>query len=258
MRSFLPRSFGRRSFIDIELQIALSSDTPDSPIVFLQTDDDKFIAIEMVNHKIRLAWNLDGTTQSITHPLEITFKNINQQEAWYHIEAQEILNTGSLNVRQMNEFGDDKSTPIYAANNIESSSFHLSKSSRIWVGGVPINETKAGSELITSGLQVVIHQLKIDRHLIGLWNAASFVGQCAGEISGPKETDRGDNVWHFSGVGYSNMTEKIISKPNPKTFEINLWFKTMDENALIFLAVDEANVSLKYFLKLNSLIKVSF
>lgn len=247
MRSYLPRTFGRKSSTLIELNIASTSVTQSSPIFFLHADDDKFIALEMVERRIRLVWNLGGTTETITHPLEITYKNIAQNEAWYLIKAQQILNTASLTVRRMNHSGNfDNSSTVYGSNQSDFNIFHLSKNSRIWLGGVPTNDTKFGPELVTSGLGVVIQQIKVDRYPIGLWNTASSIGQCQGEISGPKEPDTDGNSRYFNGDGYA-LTGKISSKLYRKTmFAINLSFKTMDENALIFLAVDENNVSTRY------------
>lgn len=244
-RSYIPKSFGRKAWSAIELNITSNQITPNSSLVFLHADDDRFMSVEMVDRKIRFVWNLGGATTSITNPMII-----HSNETWYNIDAQTILNRGTLVVSEINQSGIYvNSHKVFANNHPEFNIFNLSKnSSRIWVGGIPAKMTRHSENLVSAGLHMVIDKLRVDRQSIGLWNSEVSKGECSGAVSGPKPPEIESNVNYFIGDGYAR-TGKISSKPYDKRFfSIQLSFKTLDENALIFLAIDEEKVCMKCFI----------
>lgn len=51
-------------------------------------------------------------------------------------------------------------------------------------------------------------------------------------------------MYYWNGAGYSVLQRSDGRLYNKNKFGVVLTFKTFDENALLFLAVDEGNVSL--------------
>lgn len=222
------------------MTIALNSKNTNSPLLFLQGEDQKFIAIEMINRKIYLLWNLGADTGIIMHPLEIFTRDPKYDDAWYKIEISRMLNIGSLTVRRMTnegEFGNSNS--VTGATSQDFTRLTIDHTSRVYMGGVP--DSLRPTELKSiNGLSVIVHQLFIDHLQVGLWHFSSTEGKCEGAMLGATETS--DSSRHFNGQGYS-VVRSLSSRPNPKRyFSLQITFRTLDENALLFLTVDEKNV----------------
>lgn len=222
------------------MTIALNSKKTDSPLLFLQGEDQKFIALEMINRKIYLLWNLGLDSGAIMHPMEIQTRDPKYDDAWYKIDVTRTLNIASLTVRRMTNEGDfGKSNPVTGATSQDFTRFVMDHTSRIYMGGVPEN-LKPADLKSANGLSVVVHQLFIDHLQVGLWHFSSSEGKCSGAMLGATETS--DSSRHFNGQGYS-VVRSVSSRANPKRFfSLQITFKTLDENALLFLTVDEKNV----------------
>lgn len=235
--------FGLTTSNSVKMSIALKDIGDTSPLIYIQGENSKFIALEMVKRKIRFVWNLGGDTGSLTHPLEIVTRDPKYDDAWYHIEANRTMNLGSLLVRRMSNYGSliDEDT-VSGATTADHTQFHVVPSDRLWIGGIPADIRPKG--LITdAGLGVVIHQVYVDDDQIGLWHFAHSQGDCGGAMLGAQETSATSTARHFNGEGYAAVT-KARSRPYKKNeFYMQMTFKTLDENALLFLAVDEKNVS---------------
>lgn len=225
------------------MSIALGMDISDSPLLFIQGDGSKFIALEMIKRRIRLLWNMGGTTGEITHPIEIKTRDPKYDDAWYQIEANRTMNLGSLIVRQMLNNGS-LSTSQHIANGVtdsEHTRFIVMPHNRIWMGGIP-PDIKPRELSAQVGLGVVLHQVYVDENQIGLWHFAHSEGECSGAMLGAHESSATSNSRHFNGEGYAKL-HKARSKPYKKNlFFLQITFKTLDENALLFLAVDDKNV----------------
>lgn len=243
IRSYIPATFGLTTSNSIKLSIALNSNSVNSPILFLQGEDRKFLALEMVKKKIRFLWNLGGDTSVITHPMEIQKRNPAFDEAWYHIEANRTMNLGTLTVRQMG-FNSSLlySAPAHAVSQPEFTRFVVGPNNRFWIGGVPNDIRPKGLQANDPGLGVILHQAYVDEKQMGLWHFTHSEGECGGAMLGAHETSDTANARHFNGQGYA-VVSKTRSKPYRKNFfALQMSFKTLDDNALLFLAVDEKNV----------------
>lgn len=161
-------------------------------------------------------------------------------DAWFKIEVTRTLNTGSLTVRRMNNDGEfANSNTVIAATSQDFTRLTIDHTNRVYLGGVP--ESMRPSELKSvNGLSVIVHQLFLENLQVGLWHFTSSEGKCEGAMLGASETS--DSSRHFNGQGYS-VVRSLSSRAHPKkTFSLQITFKTLDENALLFLTVDEKNV----------------
>ncbi|XP_055635054.1 laminin subunit alpha-1 isoform X2 [Toxorhynchites rutilus septentrionalis] len=240
MRSYAPISYGPSTTSRIVMSVALNSDSTDSPLVYIQGEERRFIALEMHKRKIRLVWNLGDEVMVITHPTEIKPRDPKYDDAWYFIEANRTFNLCNLNVRRMTHAGVLlHANAVSGASSPDYSTLSMGPSSRIWVGGVP-NELRTPEMLTKQGLGVILSQLYVDQRQIGLWHFTASSGNCAGAMLGPQESSSTTNERHFNGDGYA-VLQKSSSHRSKNQFSLTLSFKTLDENALIFLALDEVN-----------------
>lgn len=247
IRSYSLPTLGLATANSLKLSVALNTKSTTTPILFMEGEDNRFLAIEMVKRKIRLVWNLGGDTMSITHPMELHKKDLNYDEAWYQIEANRTMNVGNLIVRQMGT-GLHKPTSIQsAASQPEFSRLSFSPNKRLWVGGIPVDIRPPELLAHEAGLNAVLSNVYVDEKRIGLWNFMHSEGECDGATLGAREITAMDTARHFNGQGYS-VVKKERSKPYKKNFfALQLTFKTLDENALLFLAIDEKNVRHTHF-----------
>jgi laminin, alpha 1/2 len=223
------------------MTLSLSSRNVDSPLLYMQGEDSKFIALEMVNRKIYLLWNLGSDTGVIMHPMEIQTRDPKYDDAWYKIEVTRTLNIGSLTVQRMtNEGNFGPASSVVGATSQEYTRFTMEHTSRVYLGGVP--EGMRPQELKSvNGLSTIVHQLFIDHLQVGLWHFTSTEGKCDGAMLGATETT--DSSRHFNGQGYSVVRSLSTRSTPKKVFSLQITFRTLDENALLFLTVDEKNVS---------------
>lgn len=242
VRSYLPPSFGLYTSNTIKFSIALKTKSITSSILFLQGEDNRFLAIEMVKRKIRFAWNLGGDTASVTHSFELSKKDLEYDEAWYRIEVNRTMNVGSLTVRQMGTEIHKPPVTVSSASQPEFTRIIFTAANRLWVGGVPNDSRPPGLIAHDAGLNVVLSNIYIDNKEIGLWNFMHTEGECDGAMFGARDATMSTNIRHFNGQGYS-VVKKERSKPYKKNFfALQMLFKTFDENALLLLAIDEKNV----------------
>lgn len=245
VRSYYSTPVGVTTSNHITLNFALNSKNINSPLLFLQGEEKHFIALEMINRKIYLLWNFgDDETGSIVHPTEIQTRDPKYDDAWYKVEVMRNLNVGSLSVSRMTNNGNYAitSSPVTAATSLNATRFVITQNSRIYLGGVPDN-LRPKEMVSVNGLSVIVHQLFVDQYQVGLWHFASSEGKCDGAMLGPTEASDSSITRHFNGYGYS-VVKSISTRPYPKKlFSLQITFKTFDENALLFLTVDEKNVS---------------
>lgn len=241
IRSYFPTFIGPSTSNNIIIDIALNSKIVSSSIFYLEGKHQKFIAIEMVEQKINFIWNLGADTGRLIHPMEIEIRDPKYDDAWYRVEATRTMNIGELKVSRMNNEGHfEHSNQVTGATSQNFTILTIEQSNRIYLGGPP--EIMKSKELSTpNGLSVNVHQLFVDHSQVGLWHFTSTHGQCDGAMLGASETS--DSSRHFNGQGYSVVKSSSSRAAPKKIFSLQITFKTLDENALLFLAVDEKNVS---------------
>lgn len=242
IRSYVPKAFGPTTSTHIIMTFALKSNRLTSaPLLFIKGEGTQFIALEMFNKKIRLVWNLGGKVQEITHSMDIEANDSKLDGSWYQVEVNRSLSLGTLAVKRMGEsqkYTNGKSV----SGSSDRTRFTYDTSSKIWLGSVPEEDKLDELRAPNNPLNIILHQLMIDEETIGLWNFASTAGSCKGAIIGPTEAITSDNARGFNGHGY--VVLKSNSRHSTKNqFAVKMVFRTLDENAMLFLAVDEKSVS---------------
>ena len=207
--------------------------------------DFDFLALEMVDRKIRFVWNLGSGTQTITHIVEIetAYRLDRQDTMWYKITAERIGNIGRLNVRKVRPKYD---LPAYhqwvvgespATTNV----LDVGPSDKLWVGGTP-NYYKTDDLLSLAGsdgrFNGVIYQLTVDKRRIGLWDFVTSFG-CRETYSGVTDAVSQHSCHSFSGDGYA--TQNQIRNYDPRYYAVSLEFRTFDLNALLILVAHHGN-----------------
>ncbi|KRF77830.1 laminin subunit alpha lam-3 isoform X2 [Drosophila virilis] len=234
-RTYLPVSYGLSTSNSLRLSFALANHMGNSPLLHVQGSEGRHITLELYKRRVRLVWYLGGSTATITHPLEVQTRDPKYDDAWYQVEANRTLNLGSLLVRRMNNFGAlMPGSPVMGSTDAEHTRFYQTHDERILLGGHAAKEQ-------TPGLNVVVHQVEVDNKPLGLWNFIGSEGRCGGAMIGARESSASSVARHFNGLGYAQL-KKTRPRPYRKNlFALQMTFRTLDENALLFLAVDDKN-----------------
>lgn len=230
----------------IMLSYAISSPETDALLLYVgSSNTSDFMAVEMVNRRIEFVWDAGGGLQRITHPLVLLTNDqrVSDDKRWYHITVNRVGNIGQLSVVPANSEGRSGmiQPPVSDASPPGFSRMDLLPTDTVWVGGAP---PRGHSLLKTREFAGCLHTLSIDGENIGLWNFTESrgCGPCnEGEELGQKQSD-GIAVG-LNGKGYFKGNNGY---QRPKQYyNTVLSFKTLDEDALLFLAVND--VKNQYF-----------
>ncbi|KAK0081679.1 hypothetical protein PV325_011758 [Microctonus aethiopoides] len=242
VRSYRPINLQPSTTTTIVITMALTHHRKEGALFYLPSSiNDDFIAIEMVEGKIRFLWNVGGGTAIITHPEILERGDLQEDNFWYRIEAERVRNMGKLSVRRQSAT-TKKYLPIINATNAEFGRFDVSNNDRVWLGGIPVSQKRPTELLATNGLPGCVHQVILDGKPIGLWNFITSAPDkaCKACVEGVEDA-RDDIAYSFNGEGYA-VRNRVSSGPyNKYTFGVSINFRTFDENALLFLAYNKIN-----------------
>ena len=232
------------TYNEISIIFGIESEERDSPLVFLpsskksEAGENDFLALEMVDRKIRFLWNTGAGTRSISHNVEIetAFNLARQDDMWYKITAERIGNIGRLNVRKVQPEYD---LPEYHKWEVGESDhtaniLDTQPQDRLWVGGAP-NYYKSADLSATGSLSGVLYQLTVNKQNVGLWNFVSSFG-CRETHSGVTDARQEHSCHTFSGAGYA--TQDQIRNYDPRYYAVSMEFRTFDSDALLVLVVN--------------------
>ncbi|KAL1442379.1 hypothetical protein MTO96_046442, partial [Rhipicephalus appendiculatus] len=127
----------------IILNYAIKEDDQNSLLFFLANSKgkDDFMAIEMVNRKIKFSWNAGGGTHSITHSMHIETNDpqLGRDSNWYKVEVFRVGNVATLSVKRKPDGARDDPEEITGAAPAGFGKMDLDSSSYFYVGSVPDN-----------------------------------------------------------------------------------------------------------------------
>ncbi|XP_065226738.1 laminin subunit alpha lam-3-like [Planococcus citri] len=222
----------------ISITYAISSHHRDSLLFYLSSSTSgDFLAVEMINRKIRFVWDVGGGPTELIHPLHIqTAGDLQKDQHWYKIEIRRIANVGKLSVRPVTSNSALNGSPVTNSSVSGWSRLDISTNDLIWIGGSgkPVSPYLLSKQ---NGLIGCLSQVIFDNKLVGLWNFKSeTVGSCVACVEGTEEIIE-DDSYHFTGDGYSVLKGHGSSVYNKYVFTASFNFKTYDENAVLFYAV---------------------
>ncbi|XP_051174494.1 laminin subunit alpha-1 isoform X1 [Leptopilina boulardi] len=242
IRSYRPGFLQPSSTTTIVMTFAVAKNKKEGSLFYLPSGiNDDFMALEMIDRKIRFIWNVGGGTGFVTHPEILESGDYSEDNFWYRIEAERTRNVGKLNVHKQISMSGNY-LPQVNSTSVEFGRFDVLATDRIWLGGVPESQRRPSELLATNGLPGCVHQVILDGKTIGLWNFVSTAPDmaCQACVEGV-EDPRDDIAYSFNGEGYA-VRNRVTSGPyNKYTFGISLSFRTFDENALLFLAINPKN-----------------
>ena len=217
------------------------------PSLNSNTDERDFMAIEMVDRKIRFLWNNGAGTSSITHNATIdpVLGGGFHDHMWYKITAERIGNIGRLNVRKIR--------PEYARPEFDrwvvgeapmtANVLNLHRQDLLYVGGGAIPDELKSPKLQSGNKFVgILYHMEVDGKNVGLWNFVTNAGCRETHTGILQEVDSTEHsCYTFQGNGYAMQQD--IRHYDPQYLSLALEFKSFDANALLFFGVNEYTVS---------------
>lgn len=223
----------------------------DGLIIYLPSGDPvtsensrDFMAIEMVERRIRFLWNNGAGTTAITHNTTIVpldSSRTNQDLQWYKITAERVGNIGRLNVRLVKPVyvGLEDNRWVVGESAPSAHVLNLHRQDLLYVGGGAIPDSLKSADLLSPAIFTgILYHLEVDGRLIGLWNFVTSAG-CRETHSGTWQETHG-TCYSFRGDGYAMQRE--IRHYDPRYLSLSLEFKSFDSNALLFYAINELTV----------------
>nr|CAD7455143.1 unnamed protein product [Timema tahoe] len=240
IRSYHPSNLEPSTTTSITLNYAIESDQRNGVLLYLPSGtSDDFVAIEMVDRRIRFVWDVGHGSGTVEHPLQIKSGQLLSDIHWYKIQVDRTSNIAKLTVRPQIE----PENPLQA-NGTSDAGFgqlDVGPGDTLWVGGIPpsIRRPQRLQSADVQGLIGCLYQILFNGRPIGLWNFSNetYKGGCVACIQGAEER-KDEQSYHFTGDGYSSLRRGSSSPHNKYVFSVSFKFRTLDENALIFLAVD--------------------
>nr|XP_012147088.1 PREDICTED: laminin subunit alpha-2 isoform X4 [Megachile rotundata]XP_012147089.1 PREDICTED: laminin subunit alpha-2 isoform X4 [Megachile rotundata] len=241
IRSYRPSTLQPSSTNTIVMTFVLPRGKKEGPLFYLPSSiNDDFIALEIINRRVRFVWNVGGGTGVVVHPEIIESGDLREDKFWYRIEAERVRHLGKLYVRKQAS-RSEKYSPVMNSTNFEYGRFDISMSDRVWIGGIPRSQRRRPELLANNGLPACVHQVILDGKPIGLWNFITTAPDMACQACVEGVEDVRDDMYSFNGEGYA-VKNRVSSGPyNKYTFELSFNFRTYDENALLFLAINPNN-----------------
>ncbi|XP_050482872.1 laminin subunit alpha-1 isoform X2 [Bombus huntii] len=241
-RSYRPPTLQPSSMNSIIMTFALPKGKKEGPLFYLPSSiNDDFLALEIIDRRVRFMWNVGGGTGILTHPEVIQSGDLLDDRFWYRIEAERVRHLGKLYVRKQASTTKEH-PPIKNSTDSEYGRFDITSSDRVWIGKIPITERRRTELIASNGLPACVHQVILDGKPIGLWNFITTAPDMACEacVEGVEDV-KDDIAYSFNGEGYA-VRNRVSSGPyNKYSFGVSISFRTYDENALLFLAINPDN-----------------
>ncbi|XP_014221917.2 laminin subunit alpha-1 [Trichogramma pretiosum] len=242
VRSYRAADLQPSSTTTIVMTLAIPESQREGLLFYLASSiNDDYVAIEMYDRKIRFVWNVGGGTGVVTHPQILNAGSLTDETMWYRIEAERIRHLGKLSVsKQLSR--SNNYLPVVNMTSSEFGLLDVTSLDRIWIGGLPELQFKPASLIAPVGLPACVHQVILDGKPIGLWNFLSNApdNACRPCTEGV-EYMSSDVSYSFNGKGYA-VRSRVNSGPyNKYTFGVSISFRSYDEDALLFLAIDLDN-----------------
>ncbi|XP_071118715.1 laminin subunit alpha-2-like [Haliotis cracherodii] len=214
---------------DISFGFKLNKTQDSMLLVLIQKSQQEFLALELINNRIRFTWDNGGGQGSVTHDVEVKLTPADTPEGdkWYRVIAQRIGRIGLLKVYHVK---DSETTAKEASGTspVGHSVLKLDLESDVFFGGVDAKfDTPPG--ISRRNMTGCIGDMKVDRKAVGMYNFKNTSASCrpCNEVpTRPIST----NEYHFDGTGY---VEKDRDSYRSDRINVAFSFKTYWENAML-------------------------
>ena len=207
----------------------------------VKPENRDFMALEMIDRRIRFSWNNGAETTSILHNATIG-NGEGRDTIWYRITAERIGHIGRLNVRTVKPLyvSANDNRWVVGESSPESNVLNLHRADLLYIGGGAIPDSLRSPDLNNDEAKFtgVLYQLEVNDRAIGLWNFVTSAG-CRETHSGQAQDSNtgGADCYSFFGDGYA--VQKGIRNYDSRYLAVSLEFKSFDADALLFYAVNE-------------------
>ncbi|KAI5635987.1 laminin G domain-containing protein [Phthorimaea operculella] len=214
----------------VAIAVTFDNTVRDGPLMYLldnSQETENYMKLSVENKRLKLLWDLGSGEGVIQHPEELQPAHDDGDHTSYRLDIERIWNTVHLTVKKAS------GTPITATNSTLPSAVNL-HASQLWLG-YPDDNT---------GLPGCVHALYNDDKTIGLWNfdRQPKEAQCTGCTQRWYNNARGgENLVWFNGAGYAELRRASLRPLDRRQFSLAFTFKTRDEDALLFMAMDANN-----------------
>ncbi|XP_043232783.1 laminin subunit alpha-1-like [Amphibalanus amphitrite] len=213
----------------------------DALLLFIgATGKSDFLAVEMVDRRVRFLWNNGGSTQSVIHPLKLETNNeqLLWDDRWYSIEATRIGSLGRLLVRPMEPGGGGADpSPVSAAATDGLTVLELTGEDPVFIGAP--RDRPLPAPVTADRFAGCLDDVSINGQTLGLWNfqetrdcGACRTGPRADELAAAPESA-------FDGEGYVELSPLASSGQRRIYLPASLWMRTFDPDALLLLVANE-------------------
>ncbi|XP_076245323.1 wing blister [Calliopsis andreniformis] len=242
-RSYRPSTLQPSTTNTIVMTFSVPKGRREGSLFYLPSNtNDDFLALELVDRRVRFLWNVGRDTGVLTHPEVIESGDVQDDTSWYRVEAERVRHKGTLYVGKQGLISKRHATRVTNSTDPEYGRFDITSSDRVWIGGISKAERRRMGLIASNGLPGCVHQVILDGKPIGLWNfiTTALDKACKACTEGVEDA-REDTVYSFNGQGYA-VRNRVSSAPyNMYIFGVSLNFRTFDENALLFLAINPVN-----------------
>ncbi|XP_068621214.1 laminin subunit alpha-1 [Battus philenor] len=189
---------------------------------------ERYMKLSVEKERLRLAWNVGVGQGFLVHPEPLVPTHDDADHMSYRIEVERVWSTVRLKVERAGE------TAVVTTNSTGGGDAGGTlQAAMLWLGEEAMP------------LPGCVHALHADDHVLGLWaftrqpSSASCVA-CTHRWYSVASHGEPAMTW-FGGAGYAELRRAGLRPSDRRHFSLSFTFRTRDENALLFMALDEAN-----------------
>ncbi|CAK1603621.1 unnamed protein product [Parnassius mnemosyne] len=218
---------GGSSVTRLALAVSFDGSVRNGTLLLLKDlESERYIKLSVEKEKLRLTWDVGSGEGVITHPEPLQPTHDDADHMSYRIEIERVWSTVRLRVERAG------SSVVVSSNSTGGGAGSLA-AGVLWLGEA------------AAPLAGCVHALHADERALGLWAfarqppAARCVACTHRWYSAGARGEPG-MAW-FGGAGYAELRRAGARAAERRHFSLSFTFRTRDEDALLFMALDEAN-----------------
>ncbi|XP_013397032.1 laminin subunit alpha-2 isoform X2 [Lingula anatina] len=219
-----------------------TNNTEKDMLLFYVQGEEKpeFMAVEIVERKLRFVWNSGGGVAMANHSLQIESEetSIQPDEKWYSVIARRTANVGTLAVQKIKFAGNDDPALASSSSSAQFTKLDLNDRAKLYVAGAPQGTVERDPALKGGMFVGCIADVTLDGRVIGLHNFNQSFGECGMCTESPTPVAPKD-ISQFDGTGYAEVPP--IQRYDSTGYLALFEFRTFWEDALLFFSGNKAN-----------------